>query len=174
MAVGRGGEDEGARAPVAPTDARVPETMNGDELAAARAIEGERHRRNIHRSLLTESLRRLRSGRHLEREHGVIHPEMTSIVRDVLRLTDLVYPSADAPEKKELAEEAAVEVVTLSAGSRALEALIARSSVSKVTRICGLPPREVSELRRGGRPTEAQIVTLETRLRIPREAWTAE
>lgn len=79
-----------------PPDLRSPVPLSPQEMGLVRAAkhEPEHERAKIHRLLLTESMRRLRAGRTLEREHGVIHPEMTCIVRDVLRLTDLVFPSA--------------------------------------------------------------------------------
>ena len=148
----------------APPDDRKVLPLAQEEIDAPRKIDDVRERAKIHRILLTESLRRLRAGRTLEREHGVIHPEMTAITRDVLRLTDLVFPGQKPEESTEPAE--------VNEGARALCELVDRASPAKLAKIVGADPSLVKRWASGAElPDEARRVALETRLRIPRDAW---
>jgi hypothetical protein len=119
-----------------PSDLRHPEPLAFAAIDAARKVEDDRERLKIHRILLTETLRRLRSGRTLERSHGVIHPEVTAIVRDALRLTDLVFPGSAAKRAEVEGEEAAGDEPAKepSAGAKALAAVVARTSAAAVAR----------------------------------------
>ena len=118
----------------APPDLRHPEPLAFSALDAARKVEDDRERLKIHRILLTETLRRLRAGRTLERSHGVIHPEMTAIVRDALRLTDLVFPGSSKRAEVEGEEAAEEEAEQISDGAKALAAVVARTSAAAVSR----------------------------------------
>jgi hypothetical protein len=149
----------------APPDDRKVLPLSQEEIDAPRKIDDARERMKIHRILLTESLRRLRAGRTLEREHGVIHPEMTAITRDVLRLTDLVFPGQKVAEEETTQAEP-------SDGARALCELVDRASPAKVARIAAADPALVKRWMTGAElPDEARRVALESRLRIPRDAW---
>lgn len=149
-----------------PPDRRSPVPLSPEEMATASATKNEHERGKIHRLLLTESMRRLRSGRTLEREHGVIHPEMTCIVRDVLRLTDLVFPGA-APPPETVDTPAAV----LSEGCRTVASLVARHGHGKVAARLGVDAKAVKAWAQGETPTEAHQASLEARFRIARDAW---
>jgi len=61
-----------------PKDARRPDAGPPPDLSCNEPL--------ILRRLLAESLRRLRAGRAVEEDHGVVHPEVSTIVRDVERL----------------------------------------------------------------------------------------
>lgn len=63
----------------APRDNRRPDAGPPPDLSCNEPL--------ILRRLLAESLRRLRAGRKVEEDHGVVHPEVGSIVRDVERLS---------------------------------------------------------------------------------------
>jgi len=65
-----------------PKDGRRPVPLTAAEIRKARECDEPL----ILRALLAESLRRLRAGRRVEKDHGVIHPEMTCIIRDCERL----------------------------------------------------------------------------------------
>lgn len=156
------------RPAAAPFDDRRPDPLSARELADAKAVSDARERTKIHRILLTESLRRLRAGRTLEREHGVIHPEMTAIARDVLRLTDLVYPLGASVDGDVEAEPVGQE----SDGSRAICALLARTTPTRLARLAGVGAKAIVKWSRGvDVPDEDIRGVLEARLKIPREAW---
>ena len=156
---------------MAPSDDRTPLPLGADELRAAKETSDERERLRIHRLLLTECMRRLRSGRTLERAHGVIHPEMTAITRDALRLVDLVFPGSKE-KRGELEVDAEPPVVERSPGAVALAALVARSSSAKVVRVAGLPVKRIGALASGEAvPTDAERAALGSRLRIDEGSW---
>lgn len=157
----------------APPDDRRVEPVAAEELAAMKVERDDRERMKIARLLLVESLRRLRSGRTLERAHGVVHPELTCIIRDVERLSRVVFPGSSG-------KSAAVEVdvgetsapFELTAGASALASLIARASASKVAKIVGRTPKEIGAWAAGeSSPDDGARVVLAARLRIAVEAW---
>lgn len=153
----------------APPDDRKILPLSQEEIDAPKKVDDARERMKIHRILLTESLRRLRAGRTLEREHGVIHPEMTAITRDVLRLTDLVFPGQKVDDDGAIVPEATVES---NDGARLLCELLDRAPPAKLARIVGAEPALVKRWSTGAEvPDEARRVVLEARLRIPRDAW---
>lgn len=152
----------------APPDRRAPLPLSSEELAEAKQARNDHERAKIHRALLVESMRRLRAGRTLEREHGVIHPEMTCIVRDVLRLTDLVFPGAEPPAEVASAQAAR----ELGPGAKALAALVARHGHAKIARRLGVDPKLVKAWGEGrALPDADEQATVEARFRIPRDAW---
>jgi hypothetical protein len=152
----------------APTDRRSPLPLSQEEMATASKARNDFERAKIHRALLIESMRRLRSGRTLEREHGVIHPEMTCIVRDVLRLTDLVFPGSAPPAEC----EQPANPLELSAAAQALSRQVARHGHVKIARRVGMEPRLVKAWAAGqGLPDDAQRTTIEARLKIPAGDW---
>jgi len=153
----------------APPDDRRVEPVSYAQVGEMKAARDDFERMKIARILLTESMRRLRSGRTLEREHGVIHPELTCIIRDIERLSRVVFP-AGLSSASAVVDEPEAPPVELSAGARALSALVARSSAAKVSRVVGLLPKRVCELVAGGRPTDGEMVALE-RLRILSASW---
>lgn len=149
--------------------AHAPMPVEGVDLAAAKAITDSRERLKIHRILLVETMRRLRAGRQMERVHGVIHPEMTAIVRDALRLAELVFPGGAKPA--ELADGGSEGAPVRSLGHAQLAALVARSSLAKVARIAGVVPAVVKRTAEGEAPNETHRATFERTLRIPASAW---
>jgi len=74
-----------------PKDGRRPEALTVEKLKKARGCD----ECLILRVLLAESLKRLRAGRGVEKDHGVVHPEVTCIVRDCERLARRLNESAD-------------------------------------------------------------------------------
>lgn len=153
----------------APPDDRHPEPLTSAELAEAKAVTDSRERLKIHRFLLTESMRRLRAGRTLERAHGVIHPEMTAIIRDTLRLAELVFPggssSADEARGGEESGPGATE------GSRLLCGLVEQHTEQRVAKLVGVHPAKIRKFMAGQVPDAATRRALELRLRIPADAW---
>jgi hypothetical protein len=81
-----------------PNDNRRPLPLTAEQVREAKECKEPL----ILRTLLAESLRRLRAGRQVEKDHGVIHPEMTCIIRDCERLAARLNgknaPAADVPE----------------------------------------------------------------------------
>lgn len=152
----------------APADDRRPEPLTAVQLEEARNVTDGRERSKIYRILLTETMRRLRSGRQLERAHGVIHPEMTSIVRDALRLADLVFPGSDAEVRAEIEEEPSKAC----AGAVELSALVARGGMARVAAVSGLPAKKLKAIADGHvRPSPGEVEVLADRLRISVGAW---
>ena len=74
----------------------------------------------ILRRLLSESLARLRAGRGVEKDHGVVHPEVSCIVRDCARLAQrlnaLVAGKADGEVMVDAGEVDGPEAETLGLG----------------------------------------------------------
>jgi hypothetical protein len=153
----------------APSDERRPLPLSSEEINLPRVANNDHERGKIHRMLLIESVRRLRAGRTLEREHGVIHPEMTAISRDILRLTDLVFPGGPKPDADGATSPA--EPVELTDGARALCELLARATSVRVAKACGLDPKDIVRWSRGDIPDAPARATLEARLRIARSSW---
>ncbi len=150
----------------APADGRIVRPIHQEAMNVPAAVDNPAERRKIQRLLLVESMRRLRSGRQLERAHGVIHPELTCIIRDVLRLTELVFPGSEPPP--EALESAARE----SSGSSTLAALAARGGWPRVAKVSGIDAARLKRFAAGAEvPDEETIEVLEVRLQIPASAW---
>ncbi len=159
---------EAAVAGAAPSDGRIVRPIHQDAMNAPASVDNPAERRKIQRLLLVESMRRLRSGRQLERAHGVIHPELTCIIRDVLRLTELVFPGAEPPP--EALETAAA--VRESSGASTLAALAARGGWPRVAKVSGIDAARLKRFAAGTEvPDEEMIEALEGRLQIPASAW---
>jgi hypothetical protein len=158
-------------ADASPSDGRLVRPVDQESLNAASDVDGPAERRKIHRLLLVESMRRLRSGRQLERAHGVIHPELTCIIRDVLRLAELVFPGSEPPPE---ALEGAAEVRE-SSGAVSLAALAARGGWARVAKVSGLDVARLKRIAAGADVPDAELAaSLEGRLQIPSSAWGAE
>jgi hypothetical protein len=155
----------------APTDERRPECLTVPELRQAREERDAAKRLQLHRHLLAVTLLRLRSGRRLEVSHGgIVHPEVSTITRDAVRLIALVYGSS--VEAAELVEEVEAPPVELSDAAKALSSLVARSSALRVAKLVGRTPREVSSWASGAAvPDAATQALLEARLRVPSSSW---
>ncbi len=137
-------------------------------MNAPNEVDAPAERRKIHRLLLVESMRRLRSGRQLERAHGVIHPELTCIVRDVLRLTELVFPGSEPPPEALEGPAAARE----SSGASTLAALAARGGWARVAKVSGIDIARLKKIATGFEvPDEDAAASLEGRLQIPATSW---
>lgn len=152
----------------APPDDRHPEPLSSEDLAKAKAANA-RERLKIHRLLLTESIRRLRAGRALERQHGVIHPEMTAIVRDTLRLAELVFPGgSEAAAEARGGDEVGAGV---NEGARMLCGLVETHTEQRVAKVVGVHPAKLRKFMAGQVPDASTRRALETRLKIPADAW---
>ncbi len=105
----------------------------------------------------------------MERAHGVIHPEMTAIVRDALRLADLVFPGASRPSELAGGDDDGAPVRSI--GHAQIAAMVARSSVGKVSKIAGVVPAVIKRVADGEMPNAAHRATFERTLRIPASSW---
>jgi hypothetical protein len=159
---------------MAPSDDRKPRPVSQEEMSRAKSAKDDFERMKINRILLTESLRRLRAGRTLEREHGVVHPELTCIVRDVERLARLVFPGSSATAPRDVEQEATAAPVELNAGAKLLTAHVNRSSATKIGRLVGVDAAGVKRWASGAEmPCEADRQTMAAKFRIPEESWGA-
>ncbi len=156
---------------LAPKTSEIVQPVTAEEMNRARAESDKRERAKIHRLLLTETMRRLRAGRTLERSHGVIHPELTCIVRDALRLASLVFPAGAEEERQSIEDEATAQVVAITEGMEAIEKLVARSTASRVAQVAGLTLAELAQCRRGAPPTEDQKQRIAAKLKISIQSW---
>jgi hypothetical protein len=155
----------------APPDDRRVEPVAAEALAGMKEARDDFERMKIARILLTESMRRLRAGRTLERAHGVVHPELTCIIRDVERLSRIVFPGSSA-KRAEVEAEVEQGGVELSEGAASLAALVARSSSAKVARLAGLTSKRIAALAAGeALPTDAERSVLASRLRVDAGSW---
>ena len=141
-------------------------------MARVKAERDDRERIKIARLLLTESMRRLRALRTLERQHGVCHPEGTCIIRDCLRLSEIVFPGTSSKDRNDGEQEVEAAPVKLSARAVALGRLVSKSSATRIGRLVGVDAKQVQAWASAGEaPDEDTREVMASTLRIDAAAW---
>lgn len=119
-----------------PSDDRHPIPLTSAILRDAEA----KGKIEIYRDLLRISLERLHAGRELEKVHGVVHPEMTAITRDVVRLTEIVHGHGPSSPKEKIVSR--------------LDELVKEHSAKRVAYALKVSIDQIKEWQREGLPEE--------------------
>lgn len=157
---------------MAPSDDRIVPPLDAEVFREAKALPNGVERLRVHRRLLVECLRRLRAGRQLERDHGVIHPEMTAIVRDVVRLTDLVFPEVPTRGTNERDEQ---PIAFLSKGRADFAQVVSKYSSARVAKRLCVNVSTVNACANGSEsPSHAMRSRIESAFGVSLGSWEEE